>query len=325
MRTLAGKGLLGSSLVVILGLAAGLSKDPPREGRNVHRKTLTKAEERVIVHKGTETPFSGEYWDFHEDGVYHCRRCGAELFDATSKFDSGCGWPSFDFSLPGAVKELPDADGMRTEIVCAACGAHLGHVFLGEGFTQKNTRHCVNSISLEFTAREATVDVQGEEPVKEAYFAGGCFWGVEFYMEQAPGVVDVTSGYMGGTVADPTYEQVCGGRTGHLEAVRVRYDPGTTNFETLAKLFFEIHDPTQADGQGPDIGMQYLSAVFTSNPEELAAAGGLVRRLEAKGLKVATEIRPMETFYPAESYHQDYYRKTGKHPYCHGRVPRFDE
>ncbi len=111
---------------------------------------LTPEEERVIVHKGTERPFSGEYDEFFQDGTYVCRRCNNPLFSAEAKFNSGCGWPSFDENFPNAVKRLPDPDGYRTEIECANCGAHLGHVFLGERQTKKNTRHCVNSLSIRF-------------------------------------------------------------------------------------------------------------------------------------------------------------------------------
>jgi methionine-R-sulfoxide reductase len=111
---------------------------------------LSKEEEKVIVNKGTEIPFAGKYYAFWERGTYVCKRCGAALYRSESKFEANCGWPSFDDEILGAVKRLPDPDGVRTEIQCANCGAHLGHVFMGEGFTEKNTRHCVNSISMDF-------------------------------------------------------------------------------------------------------------------------------------------------------------------------------
>jgi methionine-R-sulfoxide reductase len=125
-------------------------------GREKYRE-LTPEEERVIIHKGTERPFSGIYNDHYEEGVYTCRRCGAKLYNSGSKFSSGCGWPSFDDRIADSVREIPDKDGVRTEIVCRRCGAHLGHIFKGEGFTDKNIRHCVNSVSLDFV-KEKTAD-----------------------------------------------------------------------------------------------------------------------------------------------------------------------
>ena len=116
--------------------------------------TLNEEEKYVILNKGTERSFTGKFWDHKEDGTYICRQCNTPLFKSDAKFDSGTGWPSFDDALDGAVKEIPDADGYRVEIVCANCGGHLGHVFKGERMTQKNTRHCVNSISLDFVAKE---------------------------------------------------------------------------------------------------------------------------------------------------------------------------
>jgi len=278
---------------------------------------LSPEEERVIVHKGTEAPFSGKYYKHDERGTYTCRRCNALLYRSQDKFDAQCGWPSFDDEIPGAVKRVPDADGRRTEIVCAICGAHLGHVFLGEGFTAKNTRHCVNSISLGFLPEKATTIAH------TAYFAGGCFWGVEYYFRQAEGVLSTRVGYMGGTKEKPTYHDVCRGNTGHAEALEVIFDPAKTDYETLARLFFEIHDPTQVDRQGPDIGGQYRSAIFYVDKQQKQTAEKLAGILQAKGLKVATQIVPATTFWEAEDYHQDYYAKTGKQPYCHARIQRF--
>jgi peptide methionine sulfoxide reductase msrA/msrB len=284
--------------------------------------TLSPEEQRVIVDKGTERPFSGKYNDFFEGGVYTCRRCGAPLYRSEHKFPSHCGWPSFDDEIDGAVKQLPDADGQRTEIVCAQCGGHLGHVFAGEMLTPKNLRHCVNSVSLDFVSYEDQVGEEGN-PVRKAYFAGGCFWGVEHLMRQQDGVLDVVSGYMGGRKEAPTYQEVCSGGTGHLEAVEVSYDPARVSYESLAKLFFEIHDPTQSNGQGPDLGEQYLSAVFVNDPQEQEVTEKLIGLLRDKGLDVATRVLPASRFWKAEEYHQNYYARTGKTPYCHAYTPRF--
>jgi peptide methionine sulfoxide reductase msrA/msrB len=281
--------------------------------------SLTPEEERIIVFKGTEAPFSGKYVDFFENGNYTCKRCGAVLFNSNTKFESDCGWPSFDDAIPGTVKKTLDADGRRTEITCAHCGAHLGHVFTGEGFTPKDTRYCVNSLSLNFSPN----DTKNKIETDTAIFAGGCFWGVEHYMEKATGVISAESGYIGGNIDNPTYEEVCSHTTGFAEAGRVIFDPKKTSFEILARLFFEIHDPTQVDRQGPDVGDQYRSAIFYLNEGQKQTSQKLVKLLEEKGYKVVTKLVPATKFWKAEDYHQDYYAKNGKSPYCHVYKKRF--
>ncbi|MCK4737898.1 MAG: bifunctional methionine sulfoxide reductase B/A protein [Sulfurimonas sp.] len=280
---------------------------------------LSDEEKYVIIHKGTERPFTGKYTDEKSNGIYTCKLCDAPLYDSSDKFSSSCGWPSFDDAIDGAVKRVPDADGRRVEIVCANCGGHLGHVFEGEGFTAKNTRHCVNSISLKLTKKEDIHD----DTLSRAYFAGGCFWGVEYYLRQLNGVKDVWSGFMGGHVKNPSYYEVVKTDTGHLETVEVIYDSSKVSFKQLAKTFFEIHDPTQANGQGSDIGSQYLSAVFVNSENETNTVRELIGQLELKGYKVATQILPRREFYKADEDHQKYYTKKGTKPYCHGYTKRF--
>jgi peptide methionine sulfoxide reductase msrA/msrB len=304
---------------LLLPALAGCSQNQPSttiiSQNNMKLKQLTAEEERVIVHKGTEAPFSGKYEKFDESGTYVCKQCGAALYRSTDKFDAQCGWPSFDDEIPGAVKRDPDTDGLRTEITCARCGGHLGHVFLGEGFTDKNTRHCVNSISLDFIPAGSTV-------TDTAVFAGGCFWGVEYYMKKINGVLSTEVGYTGGHKDNPTYKEVCDGKTGHYEAIEVVFDPSLTDYETVAKMFFETHDPTQWNHQGPDWGEQYRSAVFYKDDAQKAMAENLIARLKEKGYKVVTELKPAAVFWKAEDYHQDYYDHKGATPYCHGYVKR---
>ena len=279
---------------------------------------LSKEESAVILKKGTEQPFTGKFEKFSAKGTYICKQCGASLYNSSSKFDAGCGWPSFDDEIPGAVTRHTDADGRRTEIVCSNCGAHLGHVFTGEKFTAKDTRHCVNSISLDFIPAQALAGRYGT-----AIFAGGCFWGVEYFLQKAQGVVSVESGYTGGFVKNPGYREVCTGRTGHAEAAKIIYDPAKTSYEKLLKLFLEIHDPTQNGRQGPDIGNQYRSEIFYLNNDQKIIAEKNLKLLQDKGFKIATKVTKASEFYSAEDYHQDYYFKNGKIPYCHGYVKRF--
>ena len=278
------------------------------------KRKLNSQEAYVMLQKGTERPFTGEYWNHKKKGVYRCKQCDTPLFRSDSKFDSRTGWPSFDEALPGAVKEIPDKDGYRTEIVCAKCGGHLGHVFKGEGFTKKGVRHCVNSVCLAF---------EPKPNLGRAIFAGGCFWGVEYWLEKEPGVIKVTSGYTGGEKKNPTYREVSSHLTKHIEAVEVTFDKDKTSFDKLARLFFEIHDPTQVNRQGPDRGYQYSSAVFYVNENQKKVTERLIAQLKKRGYKVVTMVRPATTFWPAETYHQDYYSRKGSVPYCHAYQSRF--
>jgi len=148
--------------------------------------------------------------------------------------------------------------------------------------------------------------------------ASGCFWGTEYFLKRIDGVISTTVGYTGGHVENPSYEQVCGKKTGHYEACLVEYDPKRTTAEEVLRTFFETHDPTQANGQGPDIGPQYRSAVFYQNDAQRDLTQSLIGLLTAKGLDVATEVLPAQAFYSAEGYHQDYYDIKGGTPYCHG-------
>lgn len=306
---------------MVLALTAGLSfivvSSDKSEDTDMNYNELTPEEEYVILNKGTERPFTGIYYDYWENGTYTCKRCDAPLYKSSDKLESHCGWPSFDDEIPGAVKRVPDADGTRTEILCNNCGAHLGHVFEGEGYTDKNIRHCVNSISMNF------IPDKKEESFKKAYFAGGCFWGVEYYFQKAEGVISTTVGYMGGSKENPSYQEVCYTNTGHAEAIEVEYDPDKTSYEELAKLFFEIHDPTQVNRQGPDIGEQYRSEVFYVDDGQKETAEKLIGILKEKGYKVATRVTEAGTFWAAEDYHQEYYEKKNGTPYCHSYVKRF--
>lgn len=156
-----------------------------------------------------------------------------------------------------------------------------------------------------------------------AIFASGCFWGTEYFFEKAEGVLETQVGYIGGTKEEPTYEEVCSGTTGHAEAVRVTYDPNKTDYETLCKLFYETHDPTQIDRQGPDVGTQYRTEIFYLDENQKEIAEKLKGILTENGLEVVTAITKASKFWEAEGYHEHYYTNKGGTPYCHGYTKRF--
>lgn len=271
---------------------------------------LTPHEKSVILYKGTESPYVGEYVNTKDSGIYVCKQCNAPLYKSEDKFESSCGWPSFDDEIKGAIKRIPDTDGSRTEIICNNCGGHLGHVFIGEQFTEKNTRHCVNSISMKFIPA-------AKQTLEKAYFASGCFWGTEYHFMKAKGVMATTVGYMGGSTTNPTYKEVCTGLTGHAETTEIEFDTSKTTYEDMLKLYFETHDFSQVGGQGPDIGDQYRSVIFYTSDEQKVLAQKYIDILKSKGYKVATILEKAPVFWSAEDYHQEYYDKKDGTPYCH--------
>ena len=288
-----------------------ISSTSGKNGNNFNK--LTAEENYILVKKGTESRNSGQYNKHYKDGVYLCKRCDFALFRSESKFDSKSGWPAFDDNIADTVKKT--RDGFRTEILCNNCEGHLGHVFKSEGFTPKNTRHCVNSLSVKFIPAES---------LETAVFASGCFWGTEHWLAKAKGVISTSCGYLGGYTKNPSYSQVCSGLTGHAEAVEVIFDKAKTDYESLAKLFFETHNPTQVNRQGPDRGTQYRSEVFYTTDKQKEVTEKLIDILKKKGLKIATKVTKSPKFYEAEDYHQDYYQKNNKAPYCHKYVKVFE-
>ncbi len=263
--------------------------------------SLTPDVLQIVKHKGTEPPFSSANTDVLKEGTYLCRGCGLGLFRADSQFISSCGWPSFDDEIQGNIRQQLDEDGHRTEILCARCDSHLGHIFHGESITEKNVRYCVNSLAVDFVEQCDVVDSE------EAILAAGCFWGVQSQFKQLPGVLKTQVGYTGGSVSYPTYEQVCCKTTGHVEGIRVLFDPTKVDYKAVIRYFFQIHDPGQADGQGLDKGSQYLSRIFYYDDKQRTIAEQMKQQLIAKGKKIVTTLMPVDIFWLAENYHQNYH------------------
>ncbi len=299
------------------------------------RKLLTPEQYKVVRQNGTEAPFANAYWDNKRPGIYVDVVSGEPLFSSTEKFDSGTGWPSFTSPLAKehVVEKTDGSHGMaRVEVRSQKADSHLGHVF-DDGPGPSGLRYCINSASLRFVPAE-NLQKEGygqyahlfegrglaKAATETAVFGGGCFWGVEELFRRVKGVQATSAGYMGGRLKNPSYEDVCTDRTGHAEVVRVQFDPEVVSYEQLLDVFWQIHDPTTPNRQGPDVGSQYRSVVFAASTAQERAAKEAKQKLQASGKfkkPIVTEIAPAQTFYPAEDYHQQYFAKRGIEPSCH--------
>ncbi len=285
----------------------------PRQAQKTEtewKETLGADRFAVMRECGTEPPFSGSYNLYFEKGVYLCAACGTPLFSSKSKYDHGMGWPSFSSAIDESRLELREDRALaipRIEVRCAACGSHLGHLF-DDGPSPTGVHYCINSVALGFEARNSAA-------METAMFAAGCFWGVEHKFGQLKGVTATRVGYTGGTTPNPSYEQVCTDRTGHAEALRLEFDPSLTSYEELVRFFFSMHDPTEVDRQGLDVGRQYRSVIFYHTQAQKETAARVMSELERSGRfsrPLATALVPAAEFYPAEDYHQKFYEKNEK-------------
>jgi peptide methionine sulfoxide reductase msrA/msrB len=311
--------------------------DYKKPGTAELKKKLTAEQFAVTQQCGTEPPFRNAYWNNHAPGIYVDVVSGEPLFSSLDKFDSGSGWPSFTQPVQGTeiVEERDTAYGMvRTEARSKVADSHLGHVFDDGPADQGGLRYCINSAALKFIPVEDMVHAgygQYLEPFvnaglvkapvyETAILAGGCFWGMEEIIRKIPGVTKSMVGYSGGTTANPTYEEVCTGGTGHAEAIQVEFDSNQLSYEELLDYFFRMHDPTTPNRQHNDVGTQYRSAIFYTSDAQKQTAERVRSKWDTSGKfkrPIVTEVTAAGKFYPAEEYHQKYLVKHPDGYTCH--------